>query len=161
MYFLGKSLPTPCATRWNTFYDCISSFLKNHKNLKTLNDVLQSIGLTYSFTKEDIEYLQEYCELMKPLAQALDIFQGQKECFLGIGMVLPLLTRVKKTLRDRFFPNLEPMRKRVIESINDRYVYFKNLPELKLYNFSTISCRFGNLFEDEAYLIAAATHPFF
>nr|CAH0103564.1 unnamed protein product [Daphnia galeata] len=77
---------------------------------------------------------------MNPIASALDILQGEKKCFTGIGMVLPLLTRVKKQLRERFFANLGPMRDTVIQKIDER---------------------FEKVFEDECYLIAATTHPFF
>ncbi|KZS01529.1 Uncharacterized protein APZ42_001780, partial [Daphnia magna] len=117
---LRVSLPTPCATRWNTYYDCIAAFLKNHKSIKTVNGLLQSIGLTSMFSKEDIDYLQEYAVLMKPIASALDILQGENKCFHGIGMVLPLLTRIKKQLRERFFANLGPMRDRIIQKIDER-----------------------------------------
>jgi hypothetical protein len=116
----GVSLPSPCATRWNTYYDCTAAFLKHHKSLKTINGLLQSIGLTSLFSKEDIDYLQEYCELMKPIASALDILQGENKCFHGIGMVLPLLTRLKKQIRERFFANLGTMRDRVIQKIDER-----------------------------------------
>ena len=57
---------------------------------------------------------------MKPIASALDILQGENKCFHGIGMVLSLLTRVKKQLRERFFANLGPMRDRVIQKIDER-----------------------------------------
>ncbi|KAI9559480.1 hypothetical protein GHT06_013473 [Daphnia sinensis] len=116
----GVSRPTPCATRWNTYYDCIAAFLKNHKSIKTVNGLMQSIGLTSMFSTEDIDYLQEYSVLMKPIASALDILQGEKKCFHGIGMVLPLLTRIKKQLRKRFFAKLGPMRDRIIQKIDER-----------------------------------------
>ena len=72
-----------------------------------------------NFTKEEIELLTEYMLVMKPIAVVLDIFQGEKGCFLGLGMVLPLLTRLKKQLQ-RVFPNLSPIRDRVLSSIEDR-----------------------------------------
>ena len=69
------------------------------------------------------EYVREYTilpHILKPIASELDLFQGEKNCFLGIGMVLPLLTRIKKKLQDRVFPNLGPIRDRVIERIDAR-----------------------------------------
>ena len=72
-----------------------------------------------NFTKEEIELLTEYMLVMKPIAVVLDIFQGEKSCFLGLGMVLPLLTRLNKQLQ-RVFPNLSPIRDRVLSSIEDR-----------------------------------------
>jgi len=72
------------------------------------------------FSKEDIDYLQEYAVLMKPIAGALDILQGKNKYFNGIGMVLPILKRMKKQLRERFFSNLGPMRDRIIQKIDER-----------------------------------------
>ncbi len=135
----------------------------HYKNLKTINDLFQSIGITALFTKEDIDLLHEYAELMKPLADALDMFQGEK-VFHRIGMVLPLLTRIKKRLLNKYFPNLAPIRKRVIEKIDERYKSM-NFFRFKYLNISTITSifllRFGNLFSDEQYVNAAVTHPQF
>jgi len=117
---LGVPLQTPCADRWISFYESTVAFLNHLKDLAILNNLVGSIGLDYQFTIEDVSILQEYSELMKPLANALYIFKGKANCFSGIGMVLPLLTRVRKTLRDKFFPNLGPMREKVIESIDEK-----------------------------------------
>jgi hypothetical protein len=43
-------------------------------------------------TKEDIELLTEYIKVLKPLAVVLDISQGDKGVFLGVGLVLLLIT---------------------------------------------------------------------
>jgi hypothetical protein len=63
--FFCVSLPTHCATRWNTYYYCIAEFLKNHKSIKPINGLLQCIGLTSMFSKLDIDNLQEYALLMR------------------------------------------------------------------------------------------------
>jgi len=58
--------------------------------------------------------------VMQPLAAVLDIFQGEKEVFLGLGIVLPLLTRLKKQLQQKVFQNLSTIRDRVVQSIDKR-----------------------------------------
>jgi hypothetical protein len=43
--------------------------------------------------------------------------QGENKFFHGIGMVRPLLTRIKKQLREKFFVNLGSMRDMIIQKI--------------------------------------------
>lgn len=115
----GVSLVTPCPTRWNSLYDSLFCFLKNHKSLENANDVLRSLGLP-ALTKEDIELLSEYMSVMEPVAKVLDILQGEKEIFMGIGIVLPLLTKLKQQLTVREFPNLGLIRDRIVASVDKR-----------------------------------------
>jgi hypothetical protein len=119
---LGVALVTPCATRWNTTFDSLSSFLTHYKSLDKANTLFSLLGLPLllGLTKEDVELLIEYMLVMKPLAAVLDIFQGEKECFLGLGVVLPLLSKLKKQLKQRVFPNLGAIRDRIISSIDLR-----------------------------------------
>lgn len=119
----GVALQTPCPTRWNSLYDSLWSFLKHYKSLDTANTVFRSLGIP-PLTKEDVDLLSEYMYCLKPLAAILDIFQGDKGCFLGIGMVLPLLTRLKKQLNQRVFPNVGPIRDKILSRIQDRYYIF-------------------------------------
>ena len=113
------ALVTPCATRWNTTFDSLSSFLTHYKSLDKANTLFSLLGLPL-LTKEDVELLIEYMLVMKPLAAVLDIFQGEKECFLGLGVVLPLLSKLKKQLKQRVFTNLGAIRDRIISSIDLR-----------------------------------------
>jgi len=115
----GVSLVTPCPTRWNSLYDSLFCFLKHYKTLANVNSLLSVIGLPV-MTKEDLDMLTEYMLVMQPIAVALDILQGEKEVFMGIGVVLPLLTKLKKELMLRDFPNLGPLRDKVLESLDKR-----------------------------------------
>jgi hypothetical protein len=45
------------------------------------------------------------------------VLQGENKFFHGIGMVRPLLTRIKKQLREKFFVNLGSMRDMIIQKI--------------------------------------------
>nr|CAH0113738.1 unnamed protein product [Daphnia galeata] len=112
-----------------------------HAGVKT-TVIGTKLGLP-SLTKEDIDLLNEYMLVMKPLAILLDIFQGEKGVFLGLGMVLPLLSKLKEQLKTKLFPNLNAIRDRVITSIDNR---------------------FGHLFDftkQDSCTLAALTHPFF
>ena len=115
----GVAICTPCPTRWNSTYDSLESFLSNYKSLDIANQLFTKLGLP-SLTKEDIDLLNEYMLVMKPLAILLDIFQGEKGVFLGLGMVLPLLSKLKEQLKTKLFPNLNAIRDRVITSIDNR-----------------------------------------
>ncbi len=71
-------------------------------------------------TNEDIELLSEYMHVMEPLAAVLDTFQGEKDIVVGLGIVLPLLTKLKAQLTNSDFPNLDAISDRVVQSIDHR-----------------------------------------
>jgi hypothetical protein len=111
---LGVALVTPCATPLTAFH--LSSL-----TIKVwIKLTLYLVCLDCQLTKEDVELLIEYMLVMKPLAAVVDIFQSEKECFLGLGVVLPLLSKLKKQLKQRVFPNLGAIRDRIISSIDLR-----------------------------------------
>ena len=122
--FIGIALPTPCPTRWNSLFDSLVAFLKNFKSLEIVNKLFSSLTLPL-LTKEDLELLTEYMEVMKPLAVVLDILQGDKGVFLGIGLVLPLITRLKDLMNQRVYLHLGPIRDRVLEKVDKRYYNLK------------------------------------
>ena len=48
------------------------------------------------FTPSEEQYMKEYIEVMKPIVQELDIFQGEKN--IGLGYLLPTITILKSDL---------------------------------------------------------------
>jgi hypothetical protein len=121
--------------------------------------VFRSLGIPV-LTKDDLDLLIEYMHCVKPLAATLDIFQGEKGCFLGKGVVLPLLTKLKKQLNQRVFPNLGPLRDKILSRIQDRYERCNIISVLYIWS-RIFLFRFDHLFLDNSYPIAACTHPFF
>lgn len=61
---LGQTLRYPGITRWNSAYDSISQIIKIKKMLPDLYKKLKD---------SDLEYLQEYCDVLHPIAQALEL----------------------------------------------------------------------------------------
>lgn len=90
---VAKKLMVPCSTRWNSFYDALARICEIP--LVDLNTLSSKFGLKATTEKEH-QILKEYCIAMKPLTVALDILQGEDNCYLGT--LLPTLeTLMMKT----------------------------------------------------------------
>ncbi|GBP65008.1 hypothetical protein EVAR_50692_1 [Eumeta japonica] len=88
----GKSPTSPCPTRWNSYYDCITDILKVQE---TINEVLRKLGL--AVLKEiEIQFLIEYINTSKPISEAIRSLEGDKETFYGC--LQPELYRMHKML---------------------------------------------------------------
>lgn len=86
---LGQTLRYPGITRWNSVYDSISQIIKIKNLLPDLYKKLD-IKTTFQMLKDSVlEYLQEYCNVLHPIAQALDILQGESNTYYGY--LLPTL----------------------------------------------------------------------
>lgn len=82
-------MKTPCITRWNSVYDSTNQILSKELNLEPLCTELQ----IPKFSAIDIEYLKEYCNIMKPFADVLDFLQGEENVYYGL--LLPSLVTLK------------------------------------------------------------------
>jgi len=74
---LGYRFCRPCVTRWNSHYDAVSLVLKAGDKL---NVVCTQLGLP-QFQPQHINFMREYTALMGPVAKALDVLQGEKNCY--------------------------------------------------------------------------------
>lgn len=88
----GKQLLTPCATRWNSKFDSVCRLTQLKPHLKTL---CTSLSLPL-FKDAEINFLEEYVLVLGSLATAIDILQGENQCYLGY--LLPTILEVKNTL---------------------------------------------------------------
>ncbi len=94
LYFL-----VPNSTRWNSvFYSMerVQKFLQI--STENMNTLLAELGIA-PFTAVETTFIKEYCDLMKPVAQALDILQGDKHAYLGY--LLPTISLLKKKLQEK------------------------------------------------------------
>ncbi|KAG0728240.1 hypothetical protein GWK47_032899 [Chionoecetes opilio] len=107
--------------------------------LEAVNEVLRNEGGTnrnrtsyYGFDDQDKQVLQEYCKVMKPLANCLDRLQTEENAYLGV--LLPTLTLMRVALE------------RMEEARGDQALtYAKPL--------------FSAMFKDLDLLMASALHP--
>ncbi|XP_062377694.1 uncharacterized protein LOC134066384 [Sardina pilchardus] len=87
---------TSWTTRWNFEYEAV-------EDLVSLNDV-QLVELcerknVAKLLLNEICFLKEYVEVLKPLAMSLNIFQGEDRCFFGLA--LPTLLTLKHRLMEK------------------------------------------------------------
>ncbi|XP_076146991.1 uncharacterized protein LOC143131330 [Alosa pseudoharengus] len=124
-------------TRWNFEYEAI-------EDLMSLNDVqLEELCYRKNVAKlllNEICFLKEYVEVLKPLAISLNIFQGEDRCFFGLA--IPTLLTLKQRLREKktkmcIFPD-------IIDSL-----------------LAGIDRRFAPIFSNQNAKLAAATMPQF
>jgi len=97
---LDCNLTYPCPTRWNSLYDATIQLLKYKQKLNDLNLKLNLC----TFKEIELEYLEEFCLLMKPIATALDYLQKETDCFYG--QLLPTLFSLKQRLHNLQEQNL-------------------------------------------------------
>jgi hypothetical protein len=148
---LGRKLKTPGVTRWNSYYDACAMMLEvleDPEKREKLNVVMRRITLP-SFYDADKTLLAQYCKIMKPVANCLDILQGENKAYMGI-----------------FLPTLKLMKDQVAALRTDITIvegqelisYLLEHPTKKDRAFKG---RFQRLFDNKDLLMATALHPHF
>ncbi|XP_063534931.1 uncharacterized protein LOC134744914 [Cydia strobilella] len=90
---LGHTLSRPGVTRWNSVYDS----LRQIESIRTKSAQLHlALGITNYLRERDFQYIEEYLKCSQPIAEALDILQGDKDIFYGI--LLPTLLSLRRKL---------------------------------------------------------------
>ncbi|XP_071639299.1 uncharacterized protein [Temnothorax longispinosus] len=92
----GIYLKTPVVTRWNSTFDCVCQLMTLLKDgSEKVNQCLDYCSLS-RLTNDDIKFLDEYCQVMEPLAKALDILQSDTGMYMGY--LLPVLYSLQEKL---------------------------------------------------------------
>ncbi len=97
---VGKKLLVPCSTRWNSFYDAVARIVEiPMTDLSTISNRLE----LKCISEREFQFLREYCAIMKPLTVALDILQGEENCYYGtllptIEVLMSKLLEIKEGL---------------------------------------------------------------
>jgi len=141
---LGHNLSRPGDTRWNSLYDSLKQILKyKEKNC----ELFEALGFKNSMLKDsEYLYIEEHLNCVGPLAEALDILQGENNIFYGF--VLPVILSLRRKVKNLLLNNwryCEPLVNSILTSIEKR---FSNLVQL-------------NTIEAENAMIAAFSHPKF
>lgn len=139
---MGELFVIHNATRWNSYYDAlrkVQHFI-THK-FAELQMVFDHFKVKRMTTAE-MEFLKEFIKVMKPIADALDVFQNESK--MSVGCVLPVLTLLKEKLKgfqeDRSFTHCVPLITCLIDGVQRR---------------------FGKLFDDDFMRLAAISDPHF
>jgi hypothetical protein len=138
---LGVYLKTPNQTRWNCWFDSSKFLLLHFKNSPSkFSKVCDALKLN-RFSKNDLEFLEEYVVVMEPLCICLDVLQGEKNMYFGF--LLPSITILLQKYDDIAKKNL---------------IYCDSLVSLIKAN---VEKRFENFLTDPFLLSATVSHPFF
>lgn len=89
----NRKLLVPSSVRWNSFYEAVCRVI----DIPTAerNNLCAQFGIR-CFSEKEYQFLQEYCAVMQPLTQALDVLQGDN---CHYGALLPAPERlITKTL---------------------------------------------------------------
>ncbi|XP_061450393.1 uncharacterized protein LOC133369283 [Rhineura floridana] len=139
----GVYLKVPNKTRWNSTFDVLKQL---HELLSTVPLKMHAITDRCSLsriTAAEIEVVQEYTEIMEPLAQSLDILQRENGMFMGY--LLPTLCNLDRKLEG-------------LENKPERYTYcFQLLRGVR----EALRKLFAAIWEDKRLLLAACLHPRF
>lgn len=97
---LGVYFKTPNKTRWNCMYDALlqlKNILNAQNELDKINRVLDYCEIQ-RFTLQEIQLMNEYCDVMSHLADTLDFLQGEESMYMGF--LLPSLYALEKKIKN-------------------------------------------------------------
>ncbi|CAG9793243.1 unnamed protein product [Diatraea saccharalis] len=120
----GKSPTSPCATRWNSYYNSIQDLLAVQTSLSETMKMLKLPPLK----ENEIHFLSEYVDCSKPLAEAIQSLQGEKDIYYG--SLLPELVRIQhviKCLRTENLKYCSSLLDVIEENLNRRFKKFLQL----------------------------------
>jgi len=122
--YLDQLLILKNDTRWNSEYqatNCIVRLLKK-KNTE-IRRLFKELKTTPLIPNEE-QFLQEYSRIMKHIADALDVLQGDKN--IGLGFLLPTIAELKEKLQKlqdgTSITHCQPLITGLLDAIHFRYV---------------------------------------
>ena len=139
-------LKLPCVTRWNSLFDSLTGLLEH--GIDKVNFLCNKLELQ-NFTKDEWTFLEEYCEVLRPLAMGIDFLQGQDNCYYGF--VLPTLLQIKNDTLNLQITKLQfakPLAMGVLAVLEKRFGHLLNqdIEEVEKAMLATVShpvCKMG------------------
>lgn len=116
---LGHTLSRPGQTRWNALYD---SFRQIHSIKAKCSELSKALGVLNYLKDNDFLYIEEYITCTKPIAQTLDVLQGENDVYYG--QLLPALISMQRKLvsvQSMKFKYCEPIVKSLLQNVNLRF----------------------------------------
>ena len=95
----GMAVVVPIEVRWNSYYNAMDKIrlIINKMSVDNYKILCAELEIE-ALRNNEILFLREYCEVMKPVANALDIVQGEFQSYIGI--LLPMIILLKQKLLD-------------------------------------------------------------
>lgn len=135
---LGATLKYPCPTRWNSRLDCVSQCNKVEIQRK-LNDLIEALKTALNssiamqlrtLTTHDFAVMIQYEKVFGPVAQSLDILQGEKNN--SQGCVMPVLVSMRSRISQLQENNniIKDFKVLMIKLIDSRFKNFFKYDEL-------------------------------
>ena len=115
---IGHTLRRPGETRWNSLYDSLKQILKI-KNKMT--DLTKLLGIKIVLRENDFTYLEEHIECTAPIAEAIDILQGDN---IFYGTLLPCLLSLRlklQILEEKEWKFCNPISQCLRYAVNSRF----------------------------------------
>nr|XP_034963279.1 uncharacterized protein LOC118081150 isoform X1 [Zootoca vivipara] len=139
----GVLLRVPNKTRWSTTYDALKQLRDLLSAAPQKMDSILDFCSLQRITAPEAQVVQEYCEILAPVAQALDILQKENGMFMGY--LLPTLYALDHKLE-------------VLEKKPANCSYCR--PLVKIVR-EGIRRRFEPIWKERKLLVAACLHPRF
>ena len=127
----------PCVTRWSSEYKAVAKLTALTED--QLSQISEELSVP-SLLSHEMTFLREYVDVLEPLAKAIDILQGEKNCYLGV--LIPTITSLKTHLSNK------------VE--NATYT-----PHIINAVISSLDIRFGEMMSTHEAEMATTTHPKF
>lgn len=140
---IGHAIKRPGETRWNSLYDSLKQILSIKDKM---NDLAKALGIKNILRENDFLYITEHLKCTAPMAEALDILQGENNVFYGT--LLPCLLSLQRKLNaliELQWKYCKPLTTCLRDSLEKRFAEF--------FMFSTPEANNSAL--------AALTHPKF
>ena len=90
------------------------------KSDDNLNSLMDEFGFG-RFTEAEQHFVEDYITVFEPFVRALNVFQGETNCYIGV--LLPVLTKLKKDLHNQSMNNhsCKALAAALIKGINSRF----------------------------------------
>jgi hypothetical protein len=138
----GMAFKIPNKTRWNSHFHAMEQllnfFTKQYGNQPCIEVICDDLEIA-RFKANEKNFLEAFVQVMRPLAVALDILQGENNCYKGF--VLPTLVMLKMHASEVANESVcKPLATKICSSLQTRLDY---------------------VFEDKTFVIAALLMPNF
>ncbi|XP_043271244.1 zinc finger BED domain-containing protein 4-like [Venturia canescens] len=125
---VGAALPRPVVTRWNSLYDALGRIVVLKEQIVQVSPQLR---VTNALNENDFRYIERYLKILKPIAETLDLLQGEKFCHYGY--LLPSLVSLERKLKmlqsSEANTRFSSLITGLIKSLNDRFKPFFDLDD--------------------------------